>query len=103
MKSLNQHLQEQFGTTFEIGISINTGETVIGNIGFEQKMDYTVIGDAVNTVFRIQDVCRSLPDTILAIEMTRRAARAQPRVQPLVGYARDESSESIRIFEVLGQ
>jgi class 3 adenylate cyclase len=103
MKNLNQHLQEAFGTTFEIGISINTGETVIGNIGFEQKMDYTVIGDAVNTVFRIQDMCRSLPDTILASEMTLRAARSQPRVHPLVGYARDETSESIRIYEVLGE
>jgi len=37
-----------------MGISVHTGEVVVGNIGFEKKMDYTVIGEAVNTVFRMQ-------------------------------------------------
>ncbi len=103
MQELNEHLQLQFGTTFSIGISINTGETVIGNIGFEQKMDYTVIGDAVNTVFRIQDMCRSLPESILVSEMTLRAARSHPRVHPLVGCSTGDHPENVPIYEILGQ
>ena len=42
MTSINQHLQEQFGTSFEIGISINTGETVIGNIGFVRYQNHRI-------------------------------------------------------------
>ena len=103
MHDLNEHLERQVGVSFAIGISINTGETVIGNIGFEQKMDYTVIGDAVNTVFRIQDVCRSMPNSILASEMTLRAAQSQPQVHPLMGCTADDPAENIAIYEIVGK
>ena len=54
-----------------MGISIHTGEAVVGNIGFEKKMDYTVIGDSVNAVFRLQDLTKSRPNSILISEKTR--------------------------------
>jgi len=65
------------GASVTMGISIHTGEVVVGNIGFEKKMDYTVIGDSVNTVFRLQNLTKSISNGILISEHTLRAVRTR--------------------------
>jgi class 3 adenylate cyclase/GAF domain-containing protein len=70
-------------SALHMGISIHTGEVVVGNIGFEKKMDYTVIGEAVNTVFRMQALVKSIPDGIVISDTTLRSAHSRLRVVPL--------------------
>jgi class 3 adenylate cyclase/putative methionine-R-sulfoxide reductase with GAF domain len=77
MTAINKKFLKNHGISLNIGISVHTGDVVVGNIGFDKKMDYTVIGDAVNTVFRLQELTKSYPNGIIIGENTRRAAQSQ--------------------------
>lgn len=53
-KSLSQELLEKFGRTVSFGIGVHCGSAVVGNIGAEMRMDFTAIGDTVNTSARLE-------------------------------------------------
>lgn len=52
--ALSKELTERFGRTVSFGIGIHVGDAVVGNIGSPQRMDYTAIGDTVNTAARLE-------------------------------------------------
>ena len=52
--SLGEELEKQFGRSISFGIGIHYGPAVVGNIGAPMRMDYTAIGDTVNTAARLE-------------------------------------------------
>jgi adenylate cyclase len=90
-------------TSIHMGISLHTGEVVVGNIGFEKKMDYTVIGEAVNTVFRMQGLLKSLPDGILISDTTLQLVQAKLSAAPLKMPAEVQSEfGQLALYELIG-
>lgn len=53
-KALSDELLARYGRTVSFGVGIHVGEAVVGNIGSPQRMDYTAIGDTVNTAARLE-------------------------------------------------
>ncbi len=53
-EELSEHLLEKYGRTVAFGIGVHVGEAVVGNMGSSIRMDYTAIGDTVNTSARLE-------------------------------------------------
>jgi class 3 adenylate cyclase len=102
LPAVNRYLKRKLGAEVKMGISIHTGEVVVGNIGFDKKMDYTVIGDSVNTVFRLQNLTKAFPNGILISEQTHRAVRSQLEVAEVdVNGKIAKEVGHMRVFELL--
>ncbi len=53
-RALSEELMQKFGRTVSFGIGVHCGPAVVGNIGAEMRMDFTAIGDTVNTSARLE-------------------------------------------------
>ena len=71
-RAIAQAAHETFRGDLEIGMGIDSGTVIAGNVGGGGRLDFTVIGDAVNTAARIETATRETGDTILFSEATMR-------------------------------
>ncbi len=100
IKIFNSNRQSKNEGPLEIGVGINTGEVVAGNIGSKKRMDYTVIGDVVNFADRVQS--QSKAGEILISDSTYRKVRNKIAVKKLIPrYVKGKQKEVV-LYRVLG-
>jgi class 3 adenylate cyclase len=64
-------VRERYGEELRVGIGVNSGRVVAGTVGGGGRLEFTVIGDAVNTAARVEAVTRDTGDCVLITDATR--------------------------------
>jgi len=95
-------LVDDNGQPVKIRIGINSGDMLVGNIGSEVRLNYTVIGDAVNIASRLESTNKVYGSTIIIGPETRRLAGNRIVVRELDRLAVYGRAGGLQIYELLG-
>jgi adenylate cyclase len=98
LESWNREREACGETRLAIGIGLNYGPAVFGDVGSEHSFSFTVIGDTVNTAARLQSLTRSLETPLVVGDALVGAARAGPcdAAVALASQLRDQGEQALR-------
>jgi adenylate cyclase len=101
LQTLNERWTAEGKSSLDIGIGINTGPMIAGNIGSEAIMSYTVIGDAVNLGSRLESLNKQYGTRIIVSDATRAALPDRYIFRPLGEVVVKGKTRAVAIFEVV--
>ena len=100
LKLLNAELTKENLPNINIGIGINTGEALVGNMGSDQRFDYSVIGDAVNLASRLESSSKTLGKTLVVGEETVKAAKYNYNFDYVDEITVKGKTEAIKVYTI---
>lgn len=102
MKLVNEEIKKK-GIDFEvkIGVGINSGDAIIGNIGSSQKLNYTVIGDTINLGARLESITKTYGVVVIISEFTKNMLKGDVPCRVLDTVLVKGKAIPVKIFEPL--
>ncbi len=101
LQKLNAQWTARGQRTLKIGVGLNTGEAIVGNMGSTQAMGYTVIGDTVNVASRLEGLNKELGTSILISESTYARVRDFIEAREFTGVKVKGKAKEMKVYEVL--
>ena len=103
LAALNVSLVKEGRAPIEIGIAINSGKAVAGNIGSQEKVQYTVIGDAVNLTSRMESGNKEYGTDLIVSEPVYLAAKEWFKFKDIGEKPVRGRTEPVHIYQILGR
>jgi len=101
LKDLNVELEEEFGISLDIGISVHTGLVTVGEMGTIGRSDYTIIGDNVNLASRLEGLNKLYGTHIIISEETKNQLQDDYFIRSLDIVRVKGKKNVVEIFEVI--
>lgn len=98
-EALEQELMEKYGRTVGFGVGVNCGPAVVGNIGCDSRMDFTAIGDTVNTAARLESNAKK--GQVLISDALYERVKDRIEVSPIGEMALKGKAKNVYVYEVL--
>lgn len=102
LKKLQDRWAEQGYPIIDIGIGLNSGDAVVGNMGSSHRMDYTVMGDTINLGSRLEGTNKQYGTRIIISEFTYAKVKDRIYARELDDIRVKGKNEPVKIFELLG-
>jgi adenylate cyclase len=103
LKRLNEKWIKEGKNPLDIGIGINTGMMMVGNMGSDQRFDYTVMGDAVNLSSRLEGANKAYKTNILISDSTYEKVKDEFTCMELDSVRVKGKHKPVRIFQLMGR
>lgn len=103
LQVLNKKYNKILNHDIKMGIGINTGEVVAGNLGSEERIDYSLTGDTVNTGKRIEMITKEYPNSILISQPVYEKAKDIIKTKQFGPQEVKGKKEKVTVYEVLGR